>query len=256
MKSADIKALMDQFSLVGEVDQVSHGHIRIETQLKYPDGTSIEVFLLKDNTAQQNGFRLSDLGQTTAWLLTAQVKPWTSKKRKTLLADIIRSSGVIQRDATLECLADHMSDLPQKISVLAQCCLRVADLTFTKRTALQTVAKEEIEELIADLEISYESDVELDCGNRKIKVDFLTQSNKKNSAIFALSAMNATSAHHLATDIFSKWYDLKTSRRPEQRVTIFDDTKDVYKEADLERLGDLSTVLPLSDRSSLQAVLN
>ena len=78
-------------SLVVGVDQVPKGHIRMETAFLYPDGASIDVFLLNGDA-----LRLSDLGQTTTWLLDMQVRPWLSKKRQRLVEDALRLHGVSQ----------------------------------------------------------------------------------------------------------------------------------------------------------------
>jgi len=249
-----LRAAVNTFSLITEVDALARGHLRIETQMKYPDGTSIEVFLL-NGSSETSGFVLSDLGQTTGWLMTAQVKPWLSKKRQNLVDEIIRSSSVTRQGGALELRVPHATDLPLAILRLAQCCTRVSDLTFTKRTALQTLAREEVEEIIVDLELPYEADQELPCLHRNVKVDFLIRTPTKTSAILALSAMHSASAHTSATEIFSRWYDISSAGRTEQRVTIFDDRKNVYRDDDLNRLSDLSTVIPMSDRRAFQEIV-
>jgi hypothetical protein len=249
-----LRKAVSGFSLVQDIDSLPRGYLRVETQLKYPDGTSIEVFL-KDRAPPAVGFLLSDLGQTTGWLMTAQVKPWMSKKRQGLLNEILRSSGVIQQGGALELNADDIATIPTTILKLAQTCSRVADLTFTKRTALQTLAKEEVEEIIVDLELPYEQDFEIACINRTVKVDFLVRAAFKTSAILALSSMSSNSAHTTANEIFTKWYDIKATGRTEERVTIFDDRYDVYRDEDINRLSDLSAVVPMSDRKSLQEIV-
>jgi hypothetical protein len=254
MTPAQLRAAVGGFSLINDVDALAKGHLRVETHLKYPDGTSIEIFLL-NGSSPTHGFVLSDLGQTTGWLMTAQIKPWLSKKRQALLDEIVRSSGATQQGGTLELRVSDTNQLPLAILRLAQCCSRVADLTFTKRTALQTLAREEVEEILADLEFSYEPDFEIPAAHRNVKVDFLVRAQNKTSAILTLSSMNSTSAHTTANEIFSKWYDINTAGRPEQRVTVFDDRRDVYRDDDLQRLADLSTVVPMSDRRSFQEII-
>ncbi len=62
-------------------------------------------------------------------------------------------------------------------------------------------------------------------------------------------------AHIQAKEIFRRWYDLDVPERPEQRVTVFDDSVDVYRDEDLERLKSLSDVIALSDRRALVDLL-
>lgn len=254
MTPEQLRAAINGFSLINEVGALEKGHLRIETHLKYPDGTSIEVFLLRDSSPER-GFFLSDLGQTTAWLMTAQVKPWLSKKRQALLDEVVRSCRVSKPGGALELRLDTQSELPLGIIRLAQCCSRVADLTFTKRTALQTLAWEEVEEVLADLDLPYEPDFEFQTAHRNVKIDFLVRAPRRTSAILTLSSMNPNSAHTTANEIFSKWYDIESAGRTEQRITVFDDRRNVYREDDLHRLSDLSTVLPMSDRRSFQEIL-
>jgi hypothetical protein len=249
----DLQNRLGAFSLFKGLDQLAKGHIRIETQLKYPDGTSIEVFL-KSPIGQQN-FTLSDLGQTTAWLMTAQVRPWLSKKRQALLSEVVRTSGARQEGGALEISAPTVADITVAAVRLAQCCSRVADLTFTKRTSLQTLAKEEIEEFLVDIDATFESDVALPCRGREVKVDFLVTTPVKASAILALSSKNNNSAHTMANEIFTKWYDIEKSGHAANRVTIYDDRNNVYRAEDLDRLQEVSVLLPFSDKSGLQTVI-
>lgn len=253
MTPTQLKQAISNFSMFYDVDALKD-FLRIETLLKYPDGTSIEIFF-KDNTMSNNGFLLTDLGQTTAWLMTAQVKAWTSKKRQNLLSEILKTSGVTQQGGSLELNVTAITEIPSAILKLAQCCSRVADLTFTKRTALQTLGREEVEEVISDLELPYEQDFEIQCNNRTVKVDFFVRASAKNSAILTLSSASTTSAHTMSNEIFSKWYDIRSANRTEERITIFDDRYDVYRDDDIARLSDFSTVIPMSDRRTLQDVL-
>jgi hypothetical protein len=256
----DIKTLrssLSGFSMFSDVDALPKGHLRIETLLKYPDGTSIEVFLKSPaiNSGGNAVGTLSDLGQTTAWLMTAQVRPWISKKRQALLDEIVQSSGVSLAGGALELNTSNIGDLPLAVLRLAQCCSRVADLTFTKRTALQTLAKEEIEEFLVDLDASFEADVSIPCKGRDVRVDFMVTTPSRSSAILTLSSMNTNSAHTMANELFTKWYDIEKTGRTEQRITVFDDRLNVYRDDDLERLQELSAVVPFSDRQSLKELV-
>ena len=67
--------------------------------------------------------------------------------------------------------------------------------------------------------------------------------------------MNPSQAHNLANEIFRRWYDLHSPERTEQKVTIVDDQRDVYREDDLKRLGDYSAVVPVSDQDGVRTLL-
>jgi hypothetical protein len=251
----ELRPHLQDHALFKGVDRLPKGHLRIETGLLYPDGSSIEVFVVEDSPLH-NTIKLSDLGQTTAWLLNVQVKPWLSKKRKGLLEDAIQLLGVRQIGGTLELPIKNIDQIPEDIIRLSQACLRVADLTFTRRSSLQTVFTEEVEEVLVDSEVEYTPNSEL-IGRygKSIRVDYLAKGKRTESAILGLSSGSASQAHNLANEVFRRWYDLSIPERTEQRVTIFDDKLDVYREEDLRRLGDYSTVVALSERTTIRDLL-
>ncbi len=253
MTPDQLRRAMANFSLINDVDLLRRGHIRIETHLKYPDGTSIDVFLV--DPGRNGNFTLSDLGQTTSWLMTSQVKPWLSKKRQSIVEDILRVSNVIQNGGALQIIANNQNEIAMAVLRLAQCCSRVADLTFTKRVSNQNPIREEVEEMISDFELPYESDFEIFLPRRNVKVDFLVRSPRLTSAILTLSSSNSQSAHTISNEIFTRWFDLEQNHRTEQRVTIFDDRRDVYRDDDLDRLSTISTLVPMSDRQGLQTII-
>lgn len=256
MTPEDVQRRTEKFSLVRAVDAMPKGHIRVETGLLYPDGSSIDVFVVNGSPPFDKPKKLSDLGQTTAWLLDVQVKPWLSKKRQALLEDAIHTYGVTQSGGALEREIENPDSIAEDILRLAQACLRVADLSFTKRSSAVTLFSEKVEEFLNDSELSYAQNVEL-VGrySKPIRVDYLVSGKKENSALLALSSAAPSGAHTLVNEIFRKWYDLEGVPSPGQRVTVWDDSTNVYKEDDLKRLGELSTVLPLSDEDDLRELL-
>jgi hypothetical protein len=145
-------------SIVRTIDVVPRGHIRIMTGLLYPDGSSVDVFIVNDTPEIPAGgepaqpLRLSDLGQTVAWLLDVGVRPWLSKKRQAFIDDVLRLYDVRQAGGELILDSRPGDDLTVGILRLAQACIRVADLTFTRRASLQSPFSEDVEEVLADAE--------------------------------------------------------------------------------------------------------
>jgi len=242
-------------ALVRGIDRVPKGHVRLETGFLYPDGSSVDVFLV-EHSPLLRGLKLSDLGQTMSWLLDVQVKPWLSKKRQRFVEDALRLYGVELVGGALERPLDSMAELLEGVVKLGQACVRVADLTYTRRSALQSGVSEELEEFLADTELSFEANRELEGRHgTKVRVDFLVQGASISSALLALSSGNASQAHVVANEIFRKWYDLEIPERSEHRVTVFDDRFDVYRDDDMRRLRDLSDVVALSDRQTMTDLL-
>lgn len=247
----EIRKLVSGHDLIRGIDEVPCGHIRLETAFLYPDGSSVDVFVIQE-TPLFAEIKLSDLGQTMAWLLDVQVKPYLSKKRERLVEDALRIYNVVLKQGTLEYTLADASELMPGIVRLGQACVRVADLVYTRRSSLQSVFSEEIEEVLTDAELPYEENAELrgPYGNL-VRVDFLVFGARTNSAILALSSGNPSQAHTQANEIFRRWYDLNAAAACEQRVTVFDDRRDVYREDDLRRLKNISDVVAFSDRRSL-----
>ena len=123
-----VKSLVDGHSLVRSIDQVRKGALRLETAFLYPDGSSVDVFLVEDDPLFPK-LKLSDFGQTTSWLLDVQVKPWLSKKRQRFVEDALRTYGVEQVGGALELPLRGLDGLVEGVVKLGQACIRVADLT-------------------------------------------------------------------------------------------------------------------------------
>lgn len=258
-KIHDIELLADALCMVRARDVVPRGHLRLETKFLYPDRSSVDVFVV--NGTQQQLLSpspvLSDLGQTTSWLADLQVKPWQSKKRQRLLDDAIYVLGVKQNGGALETTFEpNHQDLEDAVIRLGQACVRVADLSFTRRSSLQVTATDEVEELLSDAELEFLSNAPLQGRHGNIVVvDFLVEGRRRKSALLTLAAQSAATAHTMANEVFRKHYDLDTPQRGEQRVTVFDDRLDVYRTEDIDRLRDVCEVVPLSARQDIVALL-
>jgi hypothetical protein len=257
--SPDLERLARDACMVRSVDRVPRGHLRMETRFLYPDRSSIDVFILDGAQASLPGGKrtLSDLGQTMLWLNDLLVRPWQSKKRQGLLEDTLRVLDVRQNGGALETDFDPAADsLVDAVVRLGQACVRVADLTFTRRSTVQVNAGEEVEEILSDAALPYEANVTLPGRQGStVSVDFLVHGRRQRSALLTLAAQYQGMAHTSANEVFRKMYDLKSSDQPEQRITVYDDRVDVYKGEDLERLRDVSDVVPLSQRTELVTLL-
>lgn len=253
--TAELQRKVAGHRLIRGVDRLPKGHVRLETEFLYPDGSSVDVFVVDDAPLLRK-MKLTDLGQTMSWLLDVQVKPWLSKKRQRLVEDALRIYAVEQVGGALERPLTSVDDVMEGVVRLGQACVRVADLSYTRRSALQTGLSEDLEEFLADAELSFEANREL-AGRygAKVRVDFLVQGATLTSAVLALSSGSASQAHVVANEIFRKWHDLDVPERSEHRVTIFDDRYDVYRDDDMRRLHDMSDVVAISDRQTMKDLL-
>lgn len=241
-------------SLVREASELPSGYLRFETIFRYPDGTSIEVFA--PTRTGQGPLRLTDLGQTTEWLLDLRLKPWLSKKRRGLVENALRTYGASQMGGELVVEVPDAAQLSEGLVRLSQACVRVADLTFTRRSSLQSAFVEEVEEVLDDSDLPYEPLAQVTGRYDKVvNVDFLVRGPRTPSLVLTLASQNISAAHARANEVFRSWYDLDIPERSEQRVTLYDDRSNAYRDDDLKRLEDLSSVVPFSDRAGLQTLL-
>jgi hypothetical protein len=242
-------------AIVKGIDLLTRGHIRLETGFFYPDKSSVDLYLLRQSNAK-DGFILSDLGQTASWLLNVNIKPWLSKRRKTLVEDAIRIYGVEQSGGAFQCRFHDLKQLEANLVLLGQACVRVSDLNYTRRTLTQTTFAEELEDVFGETGLQYEANAEL-AGRRgtKVKLDYLVEGAKTKSAVLTWASGNVSAAHTIANEVFRKWYDLAVPERPESRVTIYDDRYNIYRAEDIERIGDYSILIPMSDRESMKILL-
>jgi hypothetical protein len=252
---AHVEAALRDRSLVRSVDVVPRGHVRIGTSFLYPDGGAIDLFVVAQDPLFST-YKLTDLGQTTSWLLDVQVRPWLSKKRQRFVEDALRLYGVTQSGGAFERPLASLDELMQGIVLLGQACVRVADLTYTRRSALTSVVTEQVEEVLSDAGLVYEANAEL-VGRQgaRVRVDFVVEGARRRSALLTLASGNSSQAHVQANEIFARWYDLDVPERAEQRVTVFDDRVDVYRDQDLKRLRSVSDVVALSDPGALADLL-
>jgi hypothetical protein len=74
---------------------------------------------------------------------------------------------------------------------LGQACVRVADLSFTRRSSLQVTATDEVEELLSDADLVYQPNAPLQGRHGNIVVvDFLVEGRRRKSAVLTLAAQS------------------------------------------------------------------
>ena len=253
-----LREVVSGFSLVRQCDVTKNGMLRIATPFNYPNGSHIDLFLLP-NANLLGEFTLSDYGQTADYLADMNIKPWATKKRRTLIEDICNVLQVLSKGGTFEIQVDsqNLSELPQAIVRLAQACISVSDLAFTQKLQTTGVFKEDVEEFIAWTDLSYDLDIEL-VGQfgKVVKVDFRVYGQIMGTLVQTLSTPYPGTAHLSANEIFRRWYDLTPYRSSNQFLTIYDTTNRIFREDDLSRLSDFSQVLGFpEDQDQIQELL-
>jgi hypothetical protein len=254
----DIAQKAKSLCLVRSVDMLPKGHARIQTMLMYPDRSYIDVFVYADpDQPLLPPTVLSDLGQTTEFLLNHHVRPWTSKKRRQQLEDAVAVYGAKINGGKIELAVDGGA-LQDRIILLAQACLRASDLVLTKRLGLQSDFADDVEAFLSDQELDFDTAGSLPGLYGPVSVDFVVRGAHTTSAVFSLSSRTAGSGHTSAVEVFRKAHDLAKASGPEERVTIVDDSVrvlDVFKQDDLNRIEEYARVFMFSDRAQAHALM-
>ena len=229
-----VRQRLADFSLVRDCDRIRNGMLRIATALQYPDGSNIDLFLGQPESLFPE-IELSDLGQTTAYLLNLHVRPLATKKRRQIVADICEALGAQEDRGRLLVRLEppEEGDLADAIMRLGQACLRVADLALTQRFRMVNPFREEVEEFLEGTGLRYEADVSL-AGRfaRDVEVEFQVTGRTVTSLVQTLSTGHPPVAHTLCNEVFRRWYDVWSLRNGNQFLTVFDSRTDVFRADD------------------------
>jgi hypothetical protein len=110
------------------------GHLAIATILTYPDGGTIEVFLIGDDLVEDSdSFRLTDFGNTASWLSNLGIEIWADDLYRELVDLTLRDTPVFREADALQTAPTKGEELASGVIALAQMCLRVADLAYVHR---------------------------------------------------------------------------------------------------------------------------
>ncbi|QCG91634.1 DUF1828 domain-containing protein [Azospirillum sp. TSH100] len=134
MELTEVKDRFKSCPLVEEIDMLPKGHVRISTAFRYPDGSSVDVFIADRPSLLSKimPMTLTDFGNTFLWLDQMDIRPLRSARRRRLTLDILETHGIEHSKGVLSC-----NVAPQELAIgvirLGQACIRVADLIFTHK---------------------------------------------------------------------------------------------------------------------------
>lgn len=258
MELREATAILDHNALIESVDAVPKGHLRIASAFRYPDGSTVDLFIAnqRDLLSGIGPLTLTDFDNTFLWLDQLDIRPLKSARRKRLTEDVLETYGITHNRGALSCTVNKEDLLPGIIR-LGQACIRVADLTFTQRIAAQGSFAEEVESLIDDTGLDYESNAKLaGRGNVIVPVDFLIRTPHMETAVFTLPAESSSTyvAKQRANEVFARCYDLRDWQG--QRIAALDDRRPLYREDDIGRIREMGTaVVPISDPTMIRELL-
>ena len=220
-------------------------YYRIRTPYLYPDGDNIDLFCEWDGDT----VTVSDLGETTGWLRMQSIATHRSPNQNRLIADACVTHNVEFYRGMLQARWRPGDDLAGVCNRVAQAALRVSDLWFTLRyragSSTISVASE-VAEYLAERRLEYERAKKLAGRSREVwNVDFYVRAAARSSLVYVLDTGSRAAAVRITDHVVAAWHDLNHHAvGPESLkfISLFDDTVDVWHEADFRRVESLSTV--------------
>jgi len=258
MALKEATTLLNGNPLIEAVDEVPRGHLRLASAFRYPDGSTVDLFIVRqrDLLSDVAPLTLTDFGNTFLWLDQLDIRPLKSARRKQLTQDVLETYEISQTRGALFCSVDKKNLLPGLIR-LGQACLRIADLIFTQcHDKAQSSIDNKIKNIISNSRLEYKKNAEIIILYRdNVTVDFLINGPHLETAVFTLPAESTCPnvARNRANDVFVRCYDLQSWKG--QRVAVLDDRGHLYRVNDLDRIREVATVIPISETGLIKTIL-
>ena len=119
-------SLRESFQRQWECTTAPEGNIRVRTPYIYLDGEVLDLFVLE----RGDRYKLTDFGETVAWLRMRSGIAKLSPKRLDQIHDICQTHGVDFNRGQLELSGISDDDFPKAAFQLAGAAVRVSDLWF------------------------------------------------------------------------------------------------------------------------------
>ena len=226
-----------------------HGdYYRIRTPYLYPDGDNIDLFCEVDGDM----VIVTDLAETTGWLWMQSQSLRRSPKQNRLIEDICVTHGVEFYRGILQARCQPGVSLAEAVTCVAQAALRVSDLWLTFRTAgrsprrRKSTINNEVAAYLTERALPFDRSEKLvGRSGRDWTIDFHVHTGERGTLVYVLSTGNRSSAPKVTEHVLAAWHDLHhlaTGAEALHFVSLFDDTADVWAEADFHLVESLSIV--------------
>lgn len=242
MSYAPCNTILETLGELFICSESNNGYTRIRTPYLYPDGDVIDLFY----KVSQRGPIITDLGETSRWLLSQTSNEFLSKKQDQAIQDILLTYGVSQYRGALVVDLSSSEDMTDAMIRLAQAAISIGNLYYLYRTRLTSSFDEEVTELLRENDISFEAGKKLKGkSGRDWRVDFQTFSSEKTSLIQTLSTGSRGAANTKANNVVASWVDLSRlegKTKSFQFVSLLDDTIDIWKESTINQISEFSNI--------------
>jgi hypothetical protein len=216
--------------------------VRIRTPYLYPDGDFIDLYLKK----KEDGYILTDLGETLRWLRMQTVSRKRTKKQEELIRDTLLTFNIHKYKGMLIRRFSKEEEMAAAVTDLSQAAFRISDIWFTFRTRTSESIIDEVAEFLDEQKIKFETNKQFDGrSGRKRKVDFYIKNSDQESLIEVLSTASKPSANTRADTVHTVWSDLSYLQENyghAQFISLFDDDIDIWTTENFNLLEQVSTI--------------
>lgn len=251
LECSDLEAMVHNLELVRSCSIVRSGALRMSTPFCYPNGEYVDLFLASDEGSLLDTYRLSDYGQTFQFLKNAMVSAFSTARKKEIISDITSQLGV-HYGGDLYVLLNNtdIDDLSSSIMRLSQACVRISDMATHQRLRSSNSFRDDVEDFLDAHRFAYLADVWVPGRfGKDVRMDFEVKTTRRNSYVNILAAMNETSAHNSANEIYVKLLDMSaTGKRIEHKIiTVYNSLSSAIRNEDIARLVTTSNVVSYPD---------
>lgn len=247
---AEIQDAVSRSPLVRTCDVLTPQSIRMMTPFLYPDGSNIDLFALEQ--AEEAGqLMITDYGQTRSWLNDIGIDINSNRNRKRMAEHACELLNLEYDGWQIKSPVISLDRVPDTLYRVAQACVRLSDLMFTKRRQLASPFKDDVEEFFTDLSVAFEGASSLvGTSGVLVSVDFVVRGPYQESLVLLIPRYT----HASANETFVRWYELRANDA--QKLTILNDDLTTLRDDDRGRLESLSLVLPWQDREQIREALS
>lgn len=235
--------------------EVRNGYTRIRTPYLYPDGDVLDLFY----KVSQRGPIITDVGETSRWLLSQTSNEFLSKKQDRAIQDILLTHDVSQYRGALVVELGSSEDITDATVRLAQAAMSMSNLYYLYRTRMTSSFDEEVADLLREKDISFEAGKKLKGkSGRDWRIDFQTSFSKKISLVQALSTGSRAAANTKANNVVAAWVDLSRLEGRTKNfkfVSLLDDTADIWREETINQISEFSKVVYWSESEKFVEIL-
>lgn len=246
---AEIQEAVNRSPLVRACDVLTPQSIRMMTPFLYPDGSNIDLFAL-EQSEEAGQLMITDYGQTRSWLNDLGIDINSNRNRKRMAEHACELLNLEYDGWQIKSSVVSLEVVPDTLFRVAQACVRLSDLMFTKRRQLASPFKDEVEEFFTDLSVVFEGTSSLvGASGASVQVDFVVRGPHQESLVLLIPRYS----HATANEMFVRWYELRASDA--QKLTILNDDLATVRSDDRGRLESMSIVLPWQDREQIREIL-